>query len=103
MSEFKKASFLSLEILLSLALGLLFTIYVLKYIYENSGFSLSGNVWVNWFGISYFIFFLYSLAIGLSKGGSIFKKRISSTFFWILFLGSIYIVFIPLFIDKNPF
>lgn len=92
------------EIITLLAVGLLFTIYILKPIYERFGIEFLGNVWVNWFGISYLLFVLYTIIAGVfvSKK-SMFKQRLSSSMFWLLFIGSSYIVFIPFIKGENPF
>jgi hypothetical protein len=94
-----------LELIVFLAFGLAFTVYVISDIYEGFGTRFMGNVWVNWFGVSYFIFVLYSIIIGLfiMKHSQFFKHRLKSKFFWLLFIGSIYIIFIPFVKGENPF
>ena len=101
----KKVVLRSIEIFIILSIGLLFTVYILKPIYENFGIQFTGNVWVNWFGVSYIFFVLYSLIIGLciSKGSILFKKRLTSVLFWLIFMGSNYVVLIPFLIGENPF
>nr|ACF35641.1 unknown [Lysinibacillus sphaericus] len=42
-----------------------------------------GNVWVNWFGVSYILFVMYTLiaALFLFKKSILFKQRLTSVFF----------------------
>jgi len=100
----KKAVLRLIEIIVILSIGLLFTLIILRPIYENFGIQFTGNVWVNWFGVSYILFVLYSL-IGLyiSKESTLFRKRLTSVFFWLIFIGSNYVVFIPFIKGENPF
>ncbi|MFJ9462236.1 hypothetical protein [Viridibacillus arvi] len=94
-----------IEIIVILSIGLLFTIYILRPIYENFGIQFTGNVWVNWFGVSYILFVLYSLIVGLviSRESILFKQRLTSVLFWLIFIGSNYVVFIPFIKGGNPF
>jgi dolichyl-phosphate-mannose--protein O-mannosyl transferase len=94
------------EILVSLVAGFILTEYVLRFIYESFGIHFIGNVWVNWFGVSYFLFFLYIVIcelINVKKNNYLLKKRITSIFFLILFIGSVYVIFIPFVKGENPF
>jgi hypothetical protein len=105
LDELKKVVIRVIEIIAILSIGLVFTVYILKPIYENLGIQFVGNVWVNWFGISYILFVLYTLIVGLciSKESILFKKRLTSVFFWLTFIVSNYIVFIPFIKGGNPF
>ena len=105
MEELKTIVHRLIEIFALLLIGLLFTLYILRPIYENYGISFSGNVWVNWFGVAYIFFVLYTLIFGLFifKGNNLFKQRLTSVIFWLLFIGSNYVVFIPFIKGENPF
>ena len=105
MNELKKFLFRLTEIIAILSIGLLFTVYILRPIYENFGIQFTGNVWVNWFGVSYILFVLYALIVGLciSKESILFKQRLTSVLFWLIFIGSNYVVFIPFIKGENPF
>mgnify|MGYP003434814689 CR=1 FL=1 len=105
MEELKTIVHRLIEIFALLLIGLLFTLYILRPIYENYGISFSGNVWVNWFGVAYIFFVLYTLIFGLFifKGNNLFKQRLTSVIFWLLFIGSNYVVFIPFITGENPF
>lgn len=93
------------EIISVLLLGLLSTKYFLQPIYESKGILFQGNVWVNWFGVSYILFFFYRLAIALyiPKKNILFKKQLTSVFFGVCFIGAIYILLIPFVKGINPF
>src|SRR4051812_18352499 len=97
LDELKKVVLRLIEIIAILSIGLLFTVYILRPIYENFGIQFTGNVWVNWFGVTYILFVLYSLIVGLfiSKESILFKQRLTSLLFWLIFIGSNYVVFIP--------
>lgn len=105
LEELKKVILRLIEVILILTIGLLLTLYILKPIYENFGIPFHGNVWVNWFGVSYILFFLYTLIVGLGifKESILLKKRRTSVFFWLIFIGSIYVVLIPFAKGENPF
>ena len=101
----KKVVLRLIEIIVFLSIGLLFTIYVLRPIYGNFVIQFAGNVWVNWFGVSYILFVLYSLIVGLfiSRESIVFKQRLTSVLFWLIFICSNYVVFIPFIKGENPF
>lgn len=105
LDEWKKVVLSLLEIIVILSIGLLFTTYILRPIYENFGIQFTGDVWVNWFGLSYILFVLYSLIVGIFifQESNIFKQRRTSVLFWLIFIGSIYVVFIPFIKGENPF
>lgn len=105
LGKLKKVVIRLIEIITILSIGLLFTVNILKPIYENFGILFIGNVWFNSFGVSYILFVLYTLIVGLciSKESILFKKRITSVFFWLTFIGSNYVVFIPFIKGENPF
>lgn len=105
MNELRKVSFRLLEVLFFLTIGFLFTENVLSKIYDSFGIQLVGNVWVNWFGVSYILFALYVMTVGLlvKKGNALYKLRLSSAFFWLLFLAAVFIVLIPFVNGENPF
>lgn len=100
-----KSYMIVLETLVFLVIGFILTDKILKTIYENFGISFTGDVWVNWFGVSYLLFFLYTFIrwLFINKHHNLFKKRKSSIIFWLLFIGAIYAVFIPFVIGENPF
>lgn len=105
LDEWKKVVLSLLEIIVILSVGFLFTTYILRPIYENFGIQFTGDVWVNWFGLSYILFVLYSLIVGIFifQESNIFKQRRTSVLFWLIFIGSIYVVFIPFIKGENPF
>jgi len=94
-----------LELTTFLVVGFLVTIYVLSDIYESVGIEFIGNVWVNWFGVSYFIFVIYTIINGLllKKYTDYFIQRLKTRFFWLLFIGSMYIIIVPFVKGENPF
>ena len=100
----KKVLLSLLEIIVILLIGLLFTTSILRPIYENFGIQFTGNVWVNWFGLSYILFVLYSLIVGLFifRENILFKQRRTSVLF-----GSFYwfelCSFYPFYKGENPF
>ncbi|MGY3715884.1 hypothetical protein ACWE42_10205 [Sutcliffiella cohnii] len=105
LEEWKKVMFRLVEITIMLAVGLLVTFTILKPIYEHFGIAFLGNVWVNWFGVSY-LFFVFYTVIGrflLCKNSVLFKHRINSVLFWLFFVGATYVVFIPFIKGENPF
>ncbi|WP_054708249.1 hypothetical protein [Bacillus sp. JCM 19041] len=65
MSQLKKDIIRILEVFAFLLIGFPFTIFVMQPIYESYGIPFMGNMWVNWFGIAYTLFVLYSLLVGL--------------------------------------
>ena len=77
----------------------------IKNVYEGVGISFIGNVWVVWFGISFFLFGLYTIVLSflVSKGSQLLKECLSSKTFWIIFIASIVGVFVPFLIGKVPF
>jgi hypothetical protein len=105
LNEIRNALFKLTELTTLLAAGLLVTVYILKPTYESSGIEFMGNVWVNWFGVTYLLFVFYTLIVGLFivKGSMLYKQRISSVLFWTLFIGSNYVVFVPFLKGENPF
>ncbi|OAB32796.1 hypothetical protein PMSD_17680 [Paenibacillus macquariensis subsp. defensor] len=105
MQGLKKDAVILLESIVFLAIGLLLTVNVASKIYESFGIEFIGNVWVNWFGVSYFLFVLYTVITGLfiMKNTIYFKQRLKSKSFWFLFIGSIYIISIPFVKGENPF
>lgn len=96
---------LLLELLLFWIIGFFLTLNVLNRIFESNNIEFLGNLWINWFGIAYFLFVLYSITAYLltRKNIDYYKGRMRSIIFWLLFIGSIYIVFIPFFKGENPF
>lgn len=105
LEELKEFVLKLIEFIVTLFIGLQFTLYILRPIYENYGIAFRGNLWVNWFGVAYLLFVLYTLIFGLLlfKGNNRFKQRLTSGFFWLLFIGSNYIVFVPFIKGENPF
>jgi hypothetical protein len=94
-----------LKILVFLVIGFILTENVLREIYENFGISFVGNVWVNWFGVSYLLYFLYIIigVLFINKNNHLFQERIKFISFWVFFIGSVYVVFIPFIKGENPF
>jgi hypothetical protein len=105
LNEIKYGLFRLTELFTLLAAGFLVTVCMLKPAYENYGIEFMGNVWVNWFGVTYLLFVFYTLIAGLfiAKGSLLYNQRMSSIFFWLLFLGSNYVVFVPFLKGENPF
>ncbi|MBS4171724.1 hypothetical protein KHA87_00395 [Bacillus sp. FJAT-49736] len=104
MDEWKKVVLRSTEVIAFLSIGLLCTVYILRPVYENNGIQFTGNVWVDWFGVSYILFVLFSLIVGLCiSKESIYKQRLTSIIFWFIFIGSNYVVFIPFLKEENLF
>ena len=95
----------SFKILIYLIIGFLLTVTLLRAVYENFGIKFIGNVWVNWFGVSYLLYFLYTLlsSVYVNANVNLFKERKTSIIFWILLMISLYIVFIPFVKEENPF
>ncbi|MBM7602597.1 magnesium-transporting ATPase (P-type) [Metabacillus crassostreae] len=104
MSIWKAYAVTLLEIVIFLFIGFILTENVLRVVYGNLGIRFNGNVWVNWFGVSYILFVTYTIVrIVISKNNFLIKERTRSILFWLLFLGSIVVVFIPFIIGRNPF
>ncbi|MFJ7667556.1 hypothetical protein ACIQXI_10620 [Lysinibacillus sp. NPDC097195] len=105
MDEIKNFVLRLIEIIVFLSIGLLFTLNILKPIYEHFGISFYGNTWVNWFGVAYIFFVFYNLIFGLFifKANNLFTQRMTSVIFWLIFIASIYVVFIPFIKGENPF
>ncbi|MEH7254832.1 hypothetical protein V7111_22240, partial [Neobacillus niacini] len=79
MDELKNVVIRLIEIIAILSIGLLFTVYILKPIYEDFGIQIIGNVWVIWFGVSYILFFFYTLIVFcISNERFLIKKRLTS-------------------------
>ncbi|MEI5906669.1 hypothetical protein WAK64_06310 [Bacillus spongiae] len=93
------------ELIVFLLLGLFLTVNVLRNVYENAGINFMGNVWVVWFGLTFILFGIYTilLSILISKDSPLLKNRLSSKTFWVLFIASIFGVFIPFFTGEIPF
>lgn len=94
-----------IEIILFLIVGFLVTDNVLRNVYESAGISFIGNVWVVWFGLSFILFGLYSIALFffVSKENQLLKERLSSITFWLIVIASIVGVFVPFFKGEMPF
>ncbi len=95
----------SIELLFFLALGFYLTISIASNFYGKYGIEFMGNIWVNWFGISYFIFGVYVAIMGLFllRDVKFYNQFLKSKVFWLLFVGSIYIILVPFFKGENPF
>lgn len=96
---------LGFKILVYLIIGFILTEKVLRVIYESFGIAYTGNVWVNWFGVSFLLYFFYTM---IRRGfihykNKLYKERTSSIIFWLFFLASLYVVFIPFIKGENPF
>lgn len=93
-----------IEVFLSLYIGFILTENSLRAIYENSGIVFKGNVWINWFGLSFILFALFSVVRGLlSKDKTQVKNRLHSKVFWLVFAISVALICIPFFLGKNPY
>lgn len=103
MTELKNIVALLLEIIVFLIIGYIFIMNVLKYSYELLDIKFLGNVWVIWFGVSYLLFALYTLIGRIYIDSNIYRQRMTSWIFWLLFIGAIYVVFIPFAKGKIPF
>lgn len=105
MSVWKKQVLIYFEIIGYFVIGFILTENVLRYIYEYFNIPFMGNVWVNWFGVSYLLFFICTITCSqfVIKNNGIFRKRIKSITFWIFLVGSVYVVFIPFVKGENPF
>lgn len=105
MSALKRDAIIFFKVLIYLAIGFILTENVLGVIYEKFGISFMGNVWVNWFGLSYLLYFFYTTirVLFTNENNQLFKKRMKSKVFWVLFIVSAYVVFIPFIKGKNPF
>ncbi|QNK87887.1 hypothetical protein H7992_22455 [Sporosarcina sp. resist] len=105
MSALKRDAITFFKVLIYLAIGFILTENVLGVIYEDFGISFMGNVWVNWFGLSYLLYFFYTIirVLFTNENNQLFKKRMKSKVFWVLFIVSAYVVFIPFIKGINPF
>ncbi len=105
MQKIKMECMRLLEFITFFISGFLFTYYILSSMYKDVGIDVLGNIWVNWFGVSYFLFALYTIIAGLliKKNTIYFTQRLQSKTFWFLFVISIYTIFIPFIIGENPF
>ena len=105
MSFLKEFFATSFKILIFLIIGFSLTVTVLRAVYENLGIKFIGNVWVNWFGVSYLLYFLYTLfsSFFAYENVNLFKERKTSIIFWILLIIALYVVFIPFVKGENPF
>lgn len=94
-----------LKILLFLVIGFVLTENVLRVVYEYFGILFQGNVWVNWFGVSYLLYFFYTIfhVLFINKNNYLYQERIRFISFWVFFIGSVYVVCIPFIKGENPF
>ena len=105
LSVLKSYAIIMFKILVFLVIGFILTENVLRTIYENFRISFTGDIWVNWFGVSYLLYFLYTIIRWRfsNKNYNSLKKRRTSIVIWLLFIGSVYAVFIPFVKGENPF
>lgn len=105
MQKIKMEGIKLLESITFLISGFLFTYYVISKIYNYVGIDVFGNIWVNWFGVSYFFFVLHTIIASLfiKKIAIYLTQRLKSKIFWFLFVVSIYTILIPFVIGRNPF
>lgn len=54
-----------MEVVLFLVIGYFFTVNIASNLYENQGNAFVGNVWVNWFEISYCLFVINTIVMGV--------------------------------------
>ncbi|AEI40518.1 hypothetical protein [Paenibacillus mucilaginosus] len=92
-----------IELIIAFIIGLILTINVLPPVFEYFGIDFTGNVWVNWFGVSILLFSLSSIVRWKIKKTNLLNERITSILFWLLFAASVYVVFIPFVKGENPF
>ncbi|WP_096200313.1 hypothetical protein [Bacillus sp. FJAT-45350] len=94
-----------LELILFWIIGFYLTVNFASKVYESYGISFMGNVWVNWFGISYVLLAVYSIIayIFTRNRSNFYRGRMKSIYFWIIFIVSLYIVIIPFIKGENPF
>jgi magnesium-transporting ATPase (P-type) len=95
----------SIELFFFLALGFYLTVNMAGNFYGRYGIEFMGNIWVNWFGISYFLFVVYIAIMGflIFKEVKFYNRFLKSKIFWLLFVGSIYIIVVPFLKGENPF
>lgn len=95
----------AIELLFFVLLGFYLTSSFAGYFYGSYGIKFMGNIWVNWFGISYFLFVIYTVIMGvfLFKEVTFYKRFLRSNVFWVLFIVSIYIILVPFIEGENPF
>lgn len=105
LSSMKEFFIFLFEIIAFLYFGYIFTVNILSVLYESFGIGFSGDVWVNWFGVSYILFSLYTIIYKLSrnKNNYLINGRVKSIIFWILLLAAIYAVAIPFIKGENLF
>lgn len=86
LTELKYFSVTVIKVVFFLTWGLILTIYVLGKTYENFGVPFVGNVWINWFGVSYLLYVFYVFIYGnlTRKTNTILRERLTSYFFWIV-------------------
>ncbi|WP_102027690.1 hypothetical protein [Salirhabdus sp. Marseille-P4669] len=93
-----------LEWFVIVTIGLYSTIEIVKPTYEYFGVPFLGNVWVNWFGVSYLIFAIYTLLFRiLMKEQLLYQRRLASTRFWLFSVIATLIVVGPIINGKNLF
>ena len=99
------SSVLAFQILVYLIMGFILTNKLLRVTYESFSIDYNGNVWVNWFGVSFLLYFFYTMIrVAINRNNrERYKERTSSIIFWLLFLSSLYVVFIPFIKGENPF
>ncbi|WP_088033245.1 hypothetical protein [Evansella clarkii] len=95
----------SIELFFFLALGFYLTVNIAGNFYGRYGIEFMGNIWVNWFGISYFFFVIYAAIMGffIFSEVNFYNRFLTSNIFWLLFVGSIYIIIVPFLKGENPF
>ncbi|KHF41254.1 hypothetical protein [Halalkalibacter okhensis] len=95
----------SIELLFFLALGFYLTVSVAEAFYGSFGIEFTGNIWVNWFGISFFLFVIYTVIMGLFlfKHVGFYRKFLELKLYWVLCCVAIYIIVIPFIRGENPF
>ncbi|MFC0562561.1 hypothetical protein [Halalkalibacter alkalisediminis] len=95
----------SIELFFFLAVGFYLTLNMAGNFYGRYGIEFRGNIWVNWFGISYFLFVVYTAIMGsfIFKEAKFYNRFLTSKIFWLLFVCSIYIILVPFLKGENPF
>ncbi|KGA98399.1 hypothetical protein BALCAV_0204800 [Alkalihalobacillus alcalophilus ATCC 27647 = CGMCC 1.3604] len=95
----------SIELFFFVAIGLYLVYNFGERFYGTYGITFTGNIWVNWFGLSYFLFVLYALLMGLVffKNVKFYNDFLTSKMSWALLGVSIFILVIPFIKGENPF
>ncbi|TSB47922.1 hypothetical protein [Alkalicoccobacillus porphyridii] len=105
MSQRRQDTLRIIEFWLFLIGGFTLTYHLVGPFYNMFDIPFLGNVWVNWLGLSYTLFAIYTLGFGLIlfRQSDFYRQRLSSGLFWLLSAGSVYIFVVPFVVGENPF